>query len=73
MYKTQPELVLGHLQKRSITQAEAMPKYGIFGLSKVISTLRQRGHKIDGVMTNVTVGGTTRRMMRYTLRKEAKE
>ncbi|MDR0770735.1 MAG: helix-turn-helix domain-containing protein [Burkholderiales bacterium] len=72
MKKTQTTVVLEHLRKRPITQAEAATKYAIFGLAKVISLLRAAGNKIDGSMAEVTVGGTSRRMNRYTLIKEAR-
>ncbi|MDR2173646.1 MAG: helix-turn-helix domain-containing protein [Burkholderiales bacterium] len=70
MSKTQQTMVLDHLRKRSITQAEAAAKYGIFGLAKVISDLGKVGYTFEKRWAFVKVGGVTRRMMRYTLKAQ---
>lgn len=43
---SQYELVLKHLQKKSITSMEAFGKYGITRLSAVIYNLRADGYEI---------------------------
>jgi len=43
---SQKQRVFEHLQKRPITSKEAERKYGITGLSSIISRLRKQGHKI---------------------------
>lgn len=45
---TQEDMVFNYLVAyRSITQLEAYRCFGIFGLSKIISTLRKKGFKIE--------------------------
>ena len=47
---TQEDKVFNHLVSyKSITQLEAYKKFGIFGLSKIISRLRKKGFKIKTV------------------------
>lgn len=55
--------VLEHLQKRSLTRAEAEKRYGAASLSGIIGTLRRRGHKIR---TDMVPSGN-RFVARYTL------
>lgn len=72
MSKPQTVVVLEHLRKRSITQAEAFTKYAIIRLPSVIYDLRKVGHNIDSQIVDVKVGGSEKRMARYTLKREKK-
>ena len=47
---TQEDKIFNHLvSHKSITQVEAYKRFAIFGLSKIISRLRQKGFKIKTV------------------------
>lgn len=65
---SQPERVLKHLQRRPLNPIYAINNLGVYRLSSVIQTLRQRGHDIVTEQTSVKNGyGEVSNVARYVL------
>lgn len=68
MNPTQRQLVLKHLQKKSITSWDAIQLYGITRLAAVICDLKDAGH----IITKQMESADGKRWARYHLIKGAK-
>ena len=66
--KSQCLTILEHLSKASITQAEALSRYGVARLASRVNDLKNDGHKIESVLVDVVNRhGQRTKVARYSL------
>jgi len=68
--EAQNKLIKEHLQKgKSITPLEALHSYSCWALSSRISDLRKQGLNIKSELIEITSGGKTKRVSKYSIAK----
>lgn len=67
---TQNEMILNHLKRnRSITQLEALNRFGVMRLASRIDELRQIGMNIETELVSVETKRGVAKIAKYRLRK----
>jgi hypothetical protein len=70
LIKSQNESIKTHLQSgKSLTPLDALYMFGCWALSSRISDLRKQGLKIKSELIEITSGGKTKRVSKYSIAK----